>query len=287
MHPSLPLQSSSDENVRVKSACASILRTDIRRLGCAGTQRRNRTVPVCAIVAICFCFAQADAGAEHPVLDLLRRSPEVHSAVVAVKPVGNRVIVHLQDWHWVPYAYYQAEGGAPAEYIGFLRGVEDVQAEQYRLMKTLVAAGYGTIFRESLTPDVEPVFRKMCSRLWRTRRRMPGDDEQLFVSPNVLSVGTPGRLLAEGLVNRVRAADDDDSLELTRPFDAEGNLRDVPAESLEKREDHVVRQMLDVDGVSILIFGGGHDFTDNVRRLGQGRTGLIVVATKRYRKVAE
>ena len=246
----------------------------------------NANFSIVSIVAV-FFFWPSVTTAEHPVLSLLKKSPEVHSATVAVEPAGDRVIVHIQDWHWVPYAYFQAEGGTPAEYIAFLRGVEAVQAEQYTLLKRLAAAGHKTIFRESLTPDVEPVFKKMCSRLWRRRLKTPGDDEQLFVSPNVLSVGTPGRLLAEGLVNRVRAADDDDSLELTRPFDVDGNLRDVSAESLEKREDHVVRQMLGVDGVSILVFGGAHDFADNVRQIEQNRIGLIVVATKRYRKAAQ
>ena len=255
----------------------------MRTLACDSCWYFSRTiVPIVAVL----CVTHSIATAEHPILDVLRKSPEVHSATVAVEPVGDAVIIHLQDWHWVPYAYFQAEGGTPAEYIAFLRSVESVQAEQYSLLRKLVAAGHETIFRESLTPDVEPVFKTMCSRLWRIRRRMPDDEELLFVSPNVLSVGTPGRLLALGLVDRVRAADDDDSLELTRPFDADGKLRDVPGESLEKREDHVVRQMLGVDGVSILVFGGAHDFADNVRRIGQGKTGLIVVTTKRYRRAA-
>jgi hypothetical protein len=257
-------QPQSDGNLRVTNAYVSIVST-----------------------AAAFFLWPSVTLAEHPVLNLLKKSPEVHAAVVAVEPVGDRVIVHLQDWHWVPYDYFQAEGGTPTEYIAFLRGVEAVQAEQYSLLKRLVAAGHKTIFRESLTPDVEPDFKKMCSRLWRRRRRMPEDDEQLFVSPNILSVGTPGRLLAEGLVDRVRAADDDDSLELTRPFDTDGNLRDISTESLEKRENHVVRQMLSVDGVSILVFGGAHNFADNVRRIGQGKIGLIVVATNRYRKAAQ
>ena len=240
-----------------------------------------------ARIAVAYFFWPSATDAEHPVLSLLKKSPEVHSVTVAVEPTGNRVIVHLQDWHWVPYAYFQAEGGTPTEYFAFLRGVEAVQAEQYALLKRLVAAEHKTIFRESLTPDVEPDFKKMCSRLWRRRLRMPKDDEQLFVSPNVQSIGTPGRLLAEGFVDRVRAADNDESLELTRPFDVHGNLRDVPAESLEKREDHVIRQMLGVDGVSILVFGGAHDFTENVRWIGQGKFGLIVVTTKRYQNVAD
>ncbi len=246
----------------------------------------NASASIVSIAAAFFLWPSVTL-AEHPVLGLLKKSPEVHSVTVAVEPTGNQVIAHLQDWHWVPYAYFQAEGGTPTEYFAFLRGVEAVQAEQYSLLKRLVAGEHKTIFRESLTPDVEPDFKKMCSRLWKRRLRLPDDDEQLFVSPNVLSIGTPGRLLAEGLVDRVRAADNDESLELTRPFDVDGNLRDVPAESLEKREDHVIRQMLGVDGVSILVFGGAHDFADNVRRIGQGKIGLLVVTTKRYRKVAD
>ncbi len=275
----------SDGDVRVTATNACFEGMPRHRSAGRVVWRRTKAASLCIAVAI--FFLPSGSSAEHPVLSLLKQSPEVHSAAVAVEPVGERVIVHLQDWHWVPYAYFQAEGGTPGEYFAFLRGVEAVQAEQYALLKRLAATGHRTIFRESLTPDVEPVFQKMCSRLWRRRLGMPDDDEQLFVSPNVLSVGTPGRLLAEDLIDRVRSADNDESLEMTRPFDADGNLRDVPADALEKREDHVIRQMLGVDGVSILVFGGAHDFAENVRRIGQGKVGLIVVTTKRYRKVAD
>ncbi len=162
-----------------------------------------------------------------------------------------------------------------------------MQAEQYELLKRLAAAGHQTIYREALTPDVEPVFKAMCSKLWKRRRQMPDGNDRLFVSPNVLSVGTPGRLLAEGLVKRIKAPDSNESLALTYPFDDAGRLREVPLDAMEKREDHVVRQMLKSEGVSILVYGGGHDFADNVLRFGKGRIGLIVVTTKKYREAAE
>ena len=73
----------------------------------------------------------------------------------------------------------------------------------------------------------------------------------------MLSIGTPGRLLAEGLIDRVRAADSDASLKLTHPLHGDGTLRDVPSEALEKREDHVIGEALKTGGVAIVVFGGG------------------------------
>ena len=256
----------------------------MRTLACASCWYFNRII---VTTAVALFVTHSAASAEHPVLSILKKSPEVYSATVAVEPATDAVIVHLQDWHWVPYAYFRAEGGDLEEYFAFLQRVEAVQAEQYELLKRLNAAGHETIFREALTPDVEPVFKAMCRKLWKRHRQMPDGHEQLFVSPNVLSVGTPGRLLAEGLVKRVRAADSDASLALTYPFDDAGNLREVPPAAMEKREDYVIRQMLKSEGVSILVYGGGHDFADNVRRLGKDRTGLIVVRTKKYREAAQ
>jgi hypothetical protein len=48
----------------------------------------------------------------------------------------------------------------------------------------------------------------------------------------------------------------------------------------------MVRQILKHKGHCVIILGGAHDLTDNVRRLGKGNVGLIVVTTRGYQKHA-
>ena len=244
------------------------------------------TTRIITALAVLFCCCAA-RGADEDLVKLLRSAPQVHSAAVPIKPTGDAVIVHIQDWHWVPYEYVLAEGGDADDYLDLLEEVEAVQAEQYALLKRLVKSGHKSIYREGLTPDVEPIFKMICRILWKARKENPDDVRELLRRPNVLSIGTPGRLLAEGLVEQVKAADSDASLKLTHPFDETGQLRDVPANSTEKREDLVIQRLLKAKGVRLLIFGGGHDFADNVKRLSRGQCGLIVVTTNRYRRAAK
>lgn len=38
---------------------------------------------------------------------------------------------------------------------------------------------------------------------------------------------------------------------------------------------------------TVVVLGGAHDLTDNVKRLGGGKVGLIVVTTQAFRRFAE
>ncbi len=234
--------------------------------------------------------------AETPLMKLLKSAPEVHSVerhfagVPSEDPErGRTIIVHIRDWHWVPLEYVAAELPANtdrrtvrAHYDRFLKSVKTVQDEQYVLLKRLADAGYRTVYREALTPDVEPLFRALCRTLWSGREAIPDVGPELLKMPNILAVGAPGRLLAEGTLKRVRALDTDESLKLTRPLDEDGRVRKVTEIAREKREDHMIRTVLKAKGVALVVLGGAHDLTDNVRELATGKTTLIVVTTKQY-----
>lgn len=225
--------------------------------------------------------------AEHPVLAILQKSPEVHSARVAIAADSGPVIIHIRDWHWVPYEFVLAEGGNQDDFFRLLEQVEQVQSEQYPILKRLVAAGHKDVFGEAITPDVVPIYRTVCRSLWESRRAKPDDITELLKTPNVLSVGTPGRLLADGLIDHVRATESNASLKLTQPLDEAGNLLEVSDDAMEQREDYIVRQLLKAADVATVVLGGGHNLTDNVKRLADGKATLIVITTRAYLRIAQ
>lgn len=226
-----------------------------------------------------------------PIFSLLDGTPAVAKVDDPVK--GTRTLIHIRDWHWVPYDYIEAElpDNTPSEkvaatYVTHLEQVRQVQEEQFTILKKLLDVEDIALFREGLTPDIQPAYRTVSQALWRRHPRIPEVGDELFKRPNVLSLGTPGRLLARGLVKQVHAADTDATLALTNPLLADGTLRKVPPNAIEEREDHIVRRVLQTDRNAIVILGGAHDLSDNIRRLGNGRLGLITVTTRAYRKHA-
>jgi len=239
---------------------------------------------------LCFFLLNSVCQAAAPLLTELRNSPEVMQAEQPVK--AAHCIIHIRDWHWVPYGYVAAELPADApdsvvmeSYIQHLNEVREVQEEHFRLLRRPCLSRIRTLYREGLTPDVQPLFRRISLTLWRGHRSLP-PARHLLERPNVLSLGVPGRLIATGLLKDVRAADTDSTLALTSPIGESGRLRTVPPVAMEQREDHMVQLMRQSGDSCILILGGAHDLTDNVRRLGRGKLGLIVVTTKAYQRHA-
>ena len=238
---------------------------------------------------LCLLLLSNVCGAAHPLVDVLKNSPEVVNVEKTID--APRCIIHIRDWHWVPYEYVSAElpEDTPSEvvaatYVRHLNEVREIQDEQFTLLKRLIDRDVTTIYREGLTPDIQPVYRTLSQVLWKRHEQIPEVGDELFKRPNVLSLGVPGRLIAKGHLKTVHAADTDETLALTDPLQNDGRLREVTQSDIEKREDHMVRQMLKHQGHCIIILGGAHDLTDNVKRLGNGNTGLIVVTTRAFRK---
>ncbi|MFP6764979.1 MAG: hypothetical protein VB858_15235, partial [Planctomycetaceae bacterium] len=178
---------------------------------------------------------------------MLRNSPEVVRVQQPVQAIPS--IIHIRDWHWVPYGYVAAElpDDAPDSvimqaHLQHLDQVREVQNEQYHLLRRPFLKEIQTLFREGLTPDVQPAFRTASRALWKHHNALP-DANQLHRHPNVLSLGVPGRLVAKHNLKDVRAADTDSTLALTNPVLEDGRLRIVPRQAIETREDHMVRQI--------------------------------------------
>lgn len=228
------------------------------------------------------------ATAQTPLLGVVKGQPDVAKVEVAVPASEGRYIVHIRDWHWVSFDDLKAEIPETTidDYLDFLDDVTAVQAEQYRILKRLIVRRDVAVFREGLTPETQEVIASLSRAVWSARKAKPDDITLLILTPNVLTLGSPSRLLADGHLETVHALDTDESMSIANPFDADGNLRDVPQSVIEQREDIMVGRILKAKSTPIVVLGGAHDLRDNVRRLGKG-VGLIVVTTKQYQKVAE
>jgi hypothetical protein len=56
---------------------------------------------------------------------------------------------------------------------------------------------------------------------------------------------------------------------------------------LKARQDTQVNGVLEKGAFGLIVLGGAHDLSDNVRRLGQGRCEYIRVTTRRFKEFSE
>ena len=240
---------------------------------------------VCLIVA-----ALLGQGPEPPhIQDVLGRMSEVRGVEIAVSSPGAAItLIHLRDWHYVPFDEFitDLEAGTTARqrhrsFRQFLRSVSAVQREQRAILRRLNEAGLQIIFLEGLTADDERIFPLVCRSLWKGEDRQQSPFHRFRDGPNPLSIRSPGQLLAESAPIKVRAADSSQTLFNCNPFDSEGTRREVTNEAKERREDHMVSRMLEA-GSCVVVLGGAHDLSDNVKRLAGEKARLLVVTPNAY-----
>jgi len=210
----------------------------------------------------------------------LRSFPGVESVKVAVEcPAPKLTIVHVRDWHFIEYAEFKAdvedEVGAdqvPGQYLVFAREVQAIQDQQELFLNALAGAGHRDVWIEGLIPEFERVFLHICHAAARNG---------LYESPNPISVGAAARLFVKQQI-RVHALDTDQGLRLTMPLDAAGKLREVSDSDIEKRENLMMQQLRNHQGVAIVVLGGAHDLSNNV----PAGVKLVVVTVKGYRQAS-
>ena len=69
------------------------------------------------------------------------------------------------------------------------------------------------------------------------------------------------------------------------PVTADGQVRFDPLK-VQARHDAIVKNVLKEGSFGLVILGGDHDLSENVRRLGEGKCEYVGVTTKRYREAA-
>ena len=69
------------------------------------------------------------------------------------------------------------------------------------------------------------------------------------------------------------------------PVTADGQVR-FDALKIKARHDAIVKNVLKEGAFGLVILGGDHDLSENVRRLGEGKCEYVRVTTKRFRETA-
>jgi len=198
--------------------------------------------------------------------------------------------------------------------------VEAVQFEQMALLRCLIKHhGLKRIYSEGLTPNDLPNYKERIgvlrdmenTQISRLRKQLADVHELLKgIKPEseryqnaqkieeeitdlidqhryrLLEIGAPGRLLIAGEIDDVLPLDDANLLEQAKPITPEGKVKLDP-ERLSARHDAQVKAVLEKGGFGLIVLGGAHDMSDNVRRLGQGRCEYIRVTTSRYKQFSQ
>jgi len=216
----------------------------------------------------CLIAALTAAG---PTPDEMKAMPGVATVEVAVQADNPTLrIVHILDWHHVPRDAFAADmrdalGEVEDEqideaYAKHLDRVEDVQKAQRAILPALAQRhGVRAVYIQGPTEGDVALFEMLVGVYRRRGGRELG-----------LRVGAAGQLVAEGKLKRVLPIEDAGALKAANPVSEDGEVR-VDEKLQEAREDAMVRRLLKVRGLAVVVLGGGHDLSDNVRRLGDGR----------------
>jgi hypothetical protein len=161
-------------------------------------------------------------------------------------------------------ARVEAARGMLARRPELLHQQEDVRG----LLARLEAEGKGDADRHARAAAVE---KEIAALLAQPEREL-------------LELGAPARLLAGGELAEVLPLDDTRLLAEARPVGADGKVRADAAKG-EAREAAIVAALRH-GPIAVIVLGGGHDLSAQVRRLGGGRCDSLRVTTARYREAA-
>lgn len=115
------------------------------------------------------------------------------------------------------------------------------------------------------------------------RRQLEGvlRDRRMFL----LEMGAAGQLLMAGELEDVLPVEDAQLYEKANPLSKEGHIELKP-ETIEAREDAMVKKMLDGGPFAFVVLGGGHDLSDNIERLSGGTCEYLTVETGWYSQLS-
>ena len=79
--------------------------------------------------------------------------------------------------------------------------------------------------------------------------------------------------------------EDEEPLNAANPVAADGQVR-FDTLKVQARHDAIVKNVLKEGSFGLMILGGDHDLSENVRRLGEGKCEYVRMTTKRFREAA-
>lgn len=236
-----------------------------------------------------------------PAVDVLKSLPSVVSVeVVPAKIEPKRRIIHLLNWHFVPFEQFStdlnglreeplSEDELFDEFQSFRDDVQAVQDEQEKLLRELTRNHkLQKLYCEGLTVEETEDYKKFLATLKKHGERVNEGDTDIDrllrwqYKNDLLMVGTPGKLMMAGQLDQVLPTETEKSIKDGAPFDAKGNVK-LDADKIEKREDVIVEHLLKGESVVFVILGGAHDLSNNI----PDDCEYIRVATKKYNEIVQ
>jgi hypothetical protein len=238
-------------------------------------------------VTVWMSVGHCSAEDEDLNLITLRDLPQVHS--VTVTPAKNPTIqiVHILNWHHAPksaYAVYLRSIGdeydLDEEYQQNCDTTEFVQSELTDLLRALVNEhDVHTVFIERSNEGV-----RRLELIVELLKNEPQDHPMRAVVRH--DYGAVGHLLQTGELREVLPIEEYEAKRAACLISADGKYR-IDPEAMERREDAIVKNLLNVEAMSVVVLGGAHDLTDNLGRLAGGCCRYIRVETNAYHEASQ
>lgn len=216
--------------------------------------------------------------------------PDLDSIEVEVEavPANGQVarrIIHVLDWHFVSRERFATDTGSddPAEHEAHTKVVEAVQKEIYEFLKGLEVK---EVYIEGVTPQNLPQFAAKLNacRAIKLPSKPSDSATDLLIDEmrhhDMLQLGGTGMLALEKRLTLLPAEEHQAYLN-ANPV-KEGKVMFDPKLN-ELREDAVIRTLLKGPPIVYLVFGGAHDFRDNIARLARDAE-YVRVRVKSYPK---
>ena len=204
------------------------------------------------------------------------------------------------NWHFISKEDFAAdlsdssddelsEAEINKRYLDFLNDVEAVQKEQKKVLKYLIQKHkVRSVYMEGLTEKNLKAFNSFIKTL-REFEMPEGDGAfDLFLKEqyrrDCLQMGAVAQLMISNELKSVLPLEKAEALEDANPIGNDGKIRfDEKAE--EKREDEMLKILLKGQGISIILLGGSHDLTDNMKRMKMDSVRYVRVSSNRYKIV--
>jgi len=225
-------------------------------------------------------------------------------------------IVHILDWHYVSKTDFGADlRSQSAEPISdeeidrlhaeHLDEVERIQQQQMELLRVLIQShGLKRIHKEGLAEkDVlifeakVAAFREFGNKLLALNGSIGSDDKSPALITqieelesqhrrDILQLGAAGRLLLSNEIESVLPLEESEAFAAANPVGEDGKVS-IDQGKNEAREDAQLRILLNGDPLSVVVLGGAHDLSDNMRRMPDAKAEYIRVEYQAWKQITE
>lgn len=192
-------------------------------------------------------------------------------------------IIHMLDTHYVAPGAFTADlkdqdseisqEEIDKAYSRFLRSVESTQQNQMRSLRRLIKEHkLKAVYVEGVSEKNHKGVLRFIQTLREYEAGKPEPPEsaidKLIAAQNkidLMELGAAGRLVVSGELQTILPAENSRAFEAANPLLVNGAIEfDKYAD--ERREDEIVRNLMKSDGLAVIVLGGNHDLSDNLKR---------------------